>query len=307
MSEKLTQNILVTICYYDVLDYPLTVFEIWKYLITKDHEIMDEKNTLLDVVSCLEMGELKKKVESYNGYYFLAGRKNLVSQRIERNKIAEKKIKLVRRAVWLLRAVPFVRMIAVTGRIAMKNTERKSDLDLLIVLKKKHIFTGRLLVTIVTHLLGMRRYGQKITNRICLNYFVTTNSLEIDMQDLFASSEYSFIVPIFGFEYFRMFQKANFWIKNYHENYTFDQIENLKIIKDSYFSRQIRKIGESIFGFEFIESKLKSWQVSRVVADPRTKKAGSLIVADDNSLVFLPDPQGPRIFDEFQKRLERIK
>ena len=306
MPEKLIQNILATICYYDVLDYPLTVFEIWKYLITKDYEITDEKKTLADVISCLEKDELKRKIESYQGYYFLVGRKELVSQRIERNKIAEKKFKIVKRVVWFLRAVPFVHMIAVTGRIAMKNTEKKSDLDLLIVLKKGHIFTGRLLVTLATHLLGVRRYGQKIADRICLNYFITTNSLEIEMQDLFASSEYSFIVPVFGFECFKKFQKANAWIKNYHENYSFDRMENLKVMKDDYFSKHLRKIGELTLGFEFIEKKLRIWQVRRIKNDPRTKKAGSLVVANDQSLVFLPNPQGPKIFEEFQKRLKRI-
>ena len=33
MLSALAKNILVTVVYYDVLDYPLTVFEIEKYLI----------------------------------------------------------------------------------------------------------------------------------------------------------------------------------------------------------------------------------------------------------------------------------
>jgi len=330
MQNNLSQNILATIAYYDVLDYPLTVFELGKYLIsnpayaqapayvetsagepagrqqTVNSEQEKSKVAIVDIINELEKEELKKKLETFRGYYFLPGRKDLVAQRIERNKISEEKFKIIRRVAKLLRFVPYVRMILVTGRVAMKNADKKSDLDLLISLEKGRIFTGRTLVTLVVHLLGKRRYGKKITNRICLNYFITTNSLEIEMQDLFASSEYFFAVPLFGFDYFQKFQEANSWIGKYHENYLPARLPNLKLVADNYFSKIIRTAGEKIFGWDFLERKLSSWQIRRINADPRTKKAGSLIVADDKSLVFLPDPQGPKVFEAFKLRMEKL-
>lgn len=317
MSSPLSQNILATICYYDVLDYPLTVFEIWKYLISSQESVnlayrqagseqQKDKTVLADIISELENEELKKQIETYRGFYFLLGRESLVAKRIERNKISEEKYKIIRRVVWFLRAVPFVRMILVTGRVAMKNADRKSDLDLLVCLEKGHIFIGRSLVTLAVQFLGKRRHGKKITNRICLNYFLTTESLEIEMQDLFASSEYSFAVPIFGFDYFQKFQKANSWILKYRANYLSGKTAHLKLIRDSYFSKLIRTMGEKIFGFNFIEQKLKIWQTKRIACDPRTKRAGSLIVANDDSLVFLPEPQGPKVFEKFKGRMEKL-
>ncbi len=302
------KKIIKTIAYYDILGYPLTVFEIWKYLISEQGQ---NKITLADIISELETEEIKKNIEEYRGYYFLRGRKNLVMQRIERNKISEGKYGIIKRAVWFLRFAPFVRMILVTGRLAMKNADKKSDLDILVCLESGRIFTGRSFVTLIAHLLGKRRYGNKITNRICLNYFITTGYLEIETQDLFASSEYSFAVPIFGFEYFQKFQQANSWIKKYHENYTPEKTANLKLIKDSFFSRLIRQSGEFVLSagwrINFLEQKLKSWQTKRIMNDPRTKKAGSLIIANDNSLVFLPDPQGPKVFEEFKEKCGIIK
>ncbi|MCX6761674.1 MAG: hypothetical protein NTY33_02415 [Candidatus Moranbacteria bacterium] len=310
MIDSFSQNILATIAYYDVLDYPLTVFELWKYLISSqksaNSEQQEGKAMLVDIISELETEELKKQIETYRGYYFLSGRKNLVAQRIERNKISEEKYRIIQRVAWFLRFVPFVRMILVTGRVAMKNADRKSDLDLLICLEKDRIFTGRTLVTLLVQLLGKRRYGKKITNRICLNYFITTNSLEIEMQDLFASSEYFFAAPFFGFEYFKKFQAANSWIAKYHKNYTPAKMANLKLIADNYFSKSIRSAGEKIFNFNWLEQKLKIWQTKRIAADPRTQKAGSLIVANDDSLVFLPEPQGPKVFEAFKEQMENL-
>jgi hypothetical protein len=311
MHSSLSQNILATIAYYDVLDYPLTVFELWKYLISNQQAVggdeEKDKVVLIDIINEIENEELKKQIETFRGYYFLPGRINLVAQRIERNKISEEKYEIVQWVVQFLRFVPYVRMILVTGRVAMKNADKKSDLDLLICLEKGRIFTGRTLVTLAIHLLGKRRYGKKITNRICLNYFITTGSLEIEMQDLFASSEYFFALPVFGFNVFGEFQKANGWISKYHENFSSTEIPNLKLKSDNYFSKLIRSVGEKLLGFDYLEQKLKVWQTKRIALDPRTNMPGSMIVADDNSLVFLPEPQGPKVFEAFKLRMEKLE
>jgi hypothetical protein len=311
MSGNLSQKILTTIVYYDILDYPLSSFEVWKYLIRNGNEeenLEYKKETMLaDVTKELDGSELRKYIEEHLGFYFLKGRSNLVNNRIEKNKISEKKLKIIRKVVWFLRMMPFVRMVGVTGRVAMKNAGAKSDLDLLVVLKQGKIFTGRTLVTLLVHLLGKRRYGNKITNRICLNYFITDNSLEVSTKDIFSSSEYTFIFPMFGFETFKKFQLANGWIADFKDNYRIDKLPNLKLLKDSFFSKNIRNIGEKIFSFGLIEKTLKNWQVKRIKNDPRTKKAGSMIIAGDSALVFLPEPQGPRIYGRFKSRLDILE
>lgn len=319
-ATTLRKKILATVIYYDIIDYPLTSFEVWKYLLARNKEQETRNNAeeeivipelssdikLVDIIKELDNSEVRKFVGEFQGYYFLKGRESLVRQRIERNKISVAKMKIIRRVVRFLRFVPFVRMIAVTGRVAMKNAERKSDLDLLIVLEKNHIFIGRTLVTILTHILGKRRYGNKVTNRICLNYFITTDSLEIALKDRFAVSEYSFIFPLFNFSVFQKFQENNFWISNFRENYSLDSIGNIKMIKDSFLSRWVREIGEKILGSEMIEKKLAQWETDRIAKDPRTHQDGSIIIADEDMLVFLPEPQGPGVTERFENRMKKI-
>jgi len=287
------------------MDYPMTSFEIHKYFtnFNQPAEIEEEKSGLLEIINVLESEKLKKFIEEYRGFYFLKSRKNLVEQRLERSKIAESKFKILLQAARWLRFVPYVRMIAVTGRLAMKNTESQSDLDVLVVLKHGKIFTGRTLVTLATHLLGRRRHGQKIANRICLNYFITEKSLEINLKDGFSASEYAFIFPLFGFEVFQKFQQANGWIKNYKPNFQMDDLPNLKLLPDTRAAKFFREIGEKTFSFNFIEKTLKKWQTKRIANDPRTKKAGSMIIANDDMLVFLPEPQSPEIFEKFKQKL----
>lgn len=321
----LSQKIITTLAYYDAMDYPMTPFEIWKYLIS-DQETTGSKQErervqLLDIIKGLESEEVKKHIDQYHGYYFLKGRPELVEKRLENNKIAEVKLKKTRRVVWLLRFVPFVRMVAVTGTMAMKNSQRKSDLDLLIVLRHGYIFTGRTLVTLTVHLLGRRRYGKKITDRICLNFFTTDQSLKTDLREIFVAenrsdmeaivhfcaSEHFFILPLFDRQNFEKFQKENSWIKNYLENFQPELISNSKKIPDSFISGIIRSLGEYIFSFNFIENWLKSWQIERIMKDPRTHMSGAMVMADDNALIFLPKPQGPEVFEKFQEKLSELK
>jgi len=309
MSNNLAKHILSTIAYYDVMDYPMTGFEIWKYLTRINNSQAEQENEIHDlsaVLDELEEDNLKKYIEEFRGFYFLKGRRKLVSQRIKRNKISERKYKIVLRVTRILRFVPFVRMVAVTGRLAMKNAQEKSDLDLLVVLKQGKIFTGRFLVTLVVHFLGKRRHHNKIADRICLNYFITTKSLEIKLKDIYSSSEYSFILPLFGFKVFRKFQSSNKWIRDYKINYATEELANTKLLNDNYLTKLIRRFGEKLLNFDIIENKLKHWQLKRINKNPKTHQSGSLIIANEETLIFLPKPQGPAIYDEFRKRLAEL-
>jgi len=312
MSSNLSKNIVTTLAYYDVMDYPMTSFEIWKHLFSvRNDSLKKEENkevgpTLLEVMEELKNERLDKLVEEFRGFYFIKGRKSLVEQRIKRHKVSEKKYRILRQVAGILRFVPYVRMVAVTGRMAMKNAEEKSDLDLLLVLEKNKIFTGRILVTLVVHLMGRRRYRGKIANRICLNYFITTGSLEIGLKDIFSSSEYYFMLPLFGLETFREFQEQNRWIEEYKVNYEKDGAENLKMLSDSWPARLLRRLGEKILAAEFIEKSLETWQMKRISRNPKTHQAGSMVSASKEALIFLPNPQGPKIYDKFQDRLSSL-
>lgn len=309
MSNKLEKNILATVIYYDGLNYPLTSFELWKYLIRTDYyspanEI--SKATLLQIINQLSDNKLSKYIEHYNGFYFLKGRKELVSKRISNNKISAEKIKKLEKIVKYLRFVPFVRMIGFTGGLAMKNTHHDSDLDLLVVLKYGKIWTGRTLVTSMVHFIGKRRYGRKIANRVCLNLFVTDQSLEVITKDLFSASEYMFLFPLFGKDVYNRFQIKNKWIRNIKPTYALGEIDPPKMIADSVFSKNIRNFGELLFGLNILENFLRKVEKKRIMHNPKTQQEGSMVYANDDALVFLPSPHGPVVFEKFKEKIEQL-
>ena len=309
MNSKLNKHILATIIYYDGFDYPLTAFEIWKHMIRTDYA--DDKKTEMRISLAEVMKQLKDEglvsyIDNQNGFYFLKGRKNLVEKRIARNKISMGKMKNLRKAVWLLRCVPFVRMVGITGALAMKNTKAGSDLDVLIVFKKGKIWTGRTLATLLLHIFRKRRHQKKISDRVCLNFFITDESLEINTKDLYSASEYTFLFPVYGFETYERFKIKNSWIKSIKPAYALSEIPPMVIMQDSRLSKSLRRIGEALFSFAWMEKILKKIEKQKIMKNPKTRQEGSLIYANDDALIFLPDPHGPKIFEEFKEKIGEL-
>ena len=300
MTNSLLRNIIFTVAYYDVLGYPMTSFEIWKYLINMQGAEEDPIFSLEDVFKELEKEEIKNHIDEYRGFYFLKGKKDLVEQRICGDKISNRKIKKAQKITTWLRLIPFIKMIAVAGRVGSKNAQVGSDIDMLIIFKHGKIFTGRFLATVATHFLGQRRHKNKITNRICLNHFLS-DKCDISVRDLYSAHSYVFTFPLYGGKFYQNFFKENNWIKKYRPNFLFLE-NNAKEIFDDKFSFWIRRILEIIFRPDFFEKVLKKWQVKKIKNNPLTGKAGGVIIYNDFELAFWPDfeNQGPKIFEEFK-------
>ena len=303
--NQLSRDIVETVAYYDAMDFPLTGFEIWKYLMATGER--QEQVSLGAVLAALETEEIKKRLGSDRGWYAVRGREDLFEKRWIHERRSEIKMKHIQKLAKVLRWVPFVRMVALTGSVAMKNAKRGSDWDMLIVLRAGHIWMGRVLVTGVLHLIGKRRWGKHHRDRACLNFWITSESLEISLKDWFSSHEYSTMVPLYGTREYRRFRMANRWIIRFRPQYRPTRLISQWCVVDRWYIRVIRDIGEIVLGDRWLEKKLGEMQKKKIEANPKTKWAGSLIIANDQALVFLPKPRGPKIFEKFKRRSSEIE
>jgi len=308
-DRETIKNIIATVAYYDALNYPLTVFEIWKYMMCAQYYDKSHEHGNLplgDVVRLMCHESVRALVEHNNGMYVLKGRKEIVGERIRREKISASKMKRLREVANILKFVPFVRMIGITGTLSMRTASKKSDWDLFVVLKSGKIWTGRTLVTAVAHFMGKRRHGQKIRDRVCLNYFITDKTLELITKDLFSAHEYFFLFPLFDNSVYAKFQLKNRWIKKIKPQYAVAEIIPLMTCTDSFFSKMARKIGEAIFSWRSLENFLGRIERKKIMQNPNTKRENGLIYADSGALIFLPDPKGPRVFEKFKENIAML-
>jgi predicted nucleotidyltransferase len=320
--ENLEKSIIATICYYDTLDYPLTGFEIYKYLTNPSHKSLanqsriDNRKYITNISFCeildvLEnSSELKKIIQEKNGFYFLKSREKILPQRIKRQKLADQKWKKARKIIWLLQIIPYLRMIAISGSLALENTRKNSDVDLLIVTKAGRIWTCRTLITILITLLGKKHYKGKTRDRICLNHYITDKSLRIPFESLYNAQTYARLVNVYENNFlFQQFQKENLWVKNYLVFWLNAKAGNLRMIKKNKILVSFAKFSEAVLNNRagnLIENTLGKWQEKRIKADPLFKKPGGRITADKNQLEFHPESHEVRIVKKFNQKMRDL-
>lgn len=337
----LEKSILATIAYYDVLAYPLTGFEVFKYLINPSHIIAQFKPEqalaseslaqpcFLDTLKALKNKPLKNYIEEKNGFYFLKNRAKLYKTRIERQKISDQKWKKARKIIKYLQIIPYLRMIAISGSLAIANTKKQSDIDLLIITKHKRIWTNRFLITSFIHLLGKRRHNKKTADRLCLNHYITDKSLKIDFPSLYNAQTYAHLMPVSEIEpgIYKKFQKANQWIENYLAFYpaspdaslakserasqggSEQNDSNQRLIKNRKVLRKIARFQEIIlntFLGTILEKILAIFQKTIMKKHLPPARGEGRVITDDFQLEFHPASPEVKILDKYNKIMLKL-
>ncbi|HEY3059833.1 MAG TPA: hypothetical protein VGL99_12740 [Chloroflexota bacterium] len=197
--------IVQTVAYADVFDYPLTADELQRYLI-------GVSASRAAVRSALANGRLVPEQVRHNGRYFtLAGREAAIDIRRERAAISAE---LWRRAVRygrLIGNLPFVRMVAVTGALAMDNVA-DGDIDYLIVTEPERLWLCRALVVGVVKLAARRGVT------LCPNYFLSERALVLQERNLFTAHEVAQMVPLMGLPTYEQLRELNRWTESFLPN-----------------------------------------------------------------------------------------
>lgn len=176
MNQKFPPNSLKESAYalaafFDVFDRPLRKEDFYRCCEGFSEDEID------GLLSGIEKGE-DERLSFKDGYYFLKGRDGIVDVFEERCGINEKFWKKTRKYVPKLYNVPFIRSVSVCNTLSFDNCDEDSDIDLFIVVKDGRIFTARTLASLLFHLFGVRRHGQKIAGRFCLSFFATEDMFE---------------------------------------------------------------------------------------------------------------------------------
>ncbi len=166
------EAILRTIAYFDIFDYPLTSFEVWKWLRSRTPYSYGE------VAVALRDPSLAPHLEHANGFWFLRGRHETIATRLARYMIAERKYKRVMRAVRLLRFVPTIRMIAICNTLAWSHSREDADIDFFVVTEPGALWLTRLLAVLPFALLGLRPQTHRGRDLFCFSFFASERALD---------------------------------------------------------------------------------------------------------------------------------
>lgn len=167
--------IIATLTYSDHFGFPLTLSEIHTRLIK---EKVASRRVLDDAIKHLVQSD---KIGKTGDYYHLCGRSSLISRRKEKASISTPQLERAKHLAKQIGIVPGIMAVYLTGSLAMSNSQQLDDIDLMIITKNNRLWTTRLLVTIYTELLGLRRRPNSTKNsgKVCLNLYLCPKSYNL--------------------------------------------------------------------------------------------------------------------------------
>lgn len=203
--EAIERAIVQTVAYADVFDYPLTADEVHRYLVG----VPASQGAIR---AALSSGRLVPRLLVRRGrYYALAGREAAVETRRRRATISAI---FWRRAIHYARLIanlPFVRMVAVTGALAMDNVADE-DIDYLVVTEPGRLWVCRALVV------GLVKLAARGGVTLCPNYFLSERALVLRERNLFTAHEVAQMVPIAGLAIYQRLRELNRWTEHFLPN-----------------------------------------------------------------------------------------
>jgi hypothetical protein len=204
--SPLETAILHTVAYVDVFDYPLTVAELHRYLVAIPAGVARVRDLLTN-------GRLvPNRLVRCGDFYTLPGRQEIVALRQQRLDYARRLWPWAAYYGRLLASLPFVRLIAVTGSLAVDNAQADADIDYLIVTENGRLWLCRALVIIIIRLAARRGIS------LCPNYFLAERALLFQQRNLYNAHELVQMVPLAGVDTYRHLRRLNSWTGDYLPN-----------------------------------------------------------------------------------------
>ncbi len=284
--------ILRTVLYADVFSFPMTKQEIHHFLIHEYPITLDEISLTL-----LQSEHLRDKLEFVGNYVVYAGRGDLAQIRQAREQASyELWPEAVKWGQWLA-ALPFVRMVALTGALAMRNAaDGDDDLDYILVTAPRRVWLARAFAIIIVRLGRMRGI------KICPNYVLAETALTQQRQDIFLAHEVAQMVPLYGRDYYQRFREANDWVYKQLPNTIepFFAHPELQIGAATVFKRALEVVCGNVVG-DWLEQWEYRRKLRRFSSDLRTPHSSAQI--DDTQVKGHFNDHGHPVLNKYFQRL----
>lgn len=247
---KLSHAILQTLAYSDIFEYPLTAREIHRYL-TGEAASFEAVAQILE-----EEGGYTRTGD----YFTLPGNEKIVPVRYERELRSRE---LLPRAIQygrILGSFPFVRMVALTGSLAVLNLSKNTDFDYMLVTAPGRVWTARAFALL------FNRFARLQGHTLCPNLIVSENALEWPLHDLYSARELYQMIPITGMAVYHRVMKANEWAKeflpNALEHYNPLSSKNMPLQQ---VASAFKKLTESLLRGK-LGDRFERWEMERKIA-----------------------------------------
>ncbi len=258
MSE-IKRNILTTLAYFDLFNYPLTMDEVYLFLPAK-YDYGEFGYALRSLV-------IDRLLYKFEKYYTLKNEPFLIERREKGNAKAAEMIAIAGKVGDLLIRFPYVRGIAISGSLSKNFADDDSDIDLFIITAKNRLWIARTIM----HCFKKLTFLFKKEHYFCMNYYIDEQDLLIHEKNIYTATEVATLMPLHGETVFEQFYLTNGWTREYLPNKCL-RLATAKPVKSSLFKRFVESLFNNPVG-NFIDSMLMRVTAKRWLKKMLQKKA----------------------------------
>ena len=211
---KTETNILKTLAYFDIFNYPLRPSEIRSFIdirITKD-----------ELISSLDKLQADQKIFLLEEFYSLQNDLALAERRRKGNKRAEVLLIKAKKITELIYKFPYVRAVAICGSVSKNFADENADIDYFIITKADRLWIARTLL----HLFKKNPFLKHRNEYYCMNYFIDEAELLIEEKNIYTATELFTIIPMACNGSTKKFFEANQWAYTYFPNLSLPGIQS---------------------------------------------------------------------------------
>lgn len=264
-SSDIHEAIINTLCFFDVLEYPLTEEELRERLpLGRDVDIDEVRVAIARLIN-------DGRVVRDGTFITLPSSKYYCQQRRDGEIEHDELMRRARKWAWIFRWVPFVEEVYLCNSLALAQADKESDIDVFVVMKNGRMFLGRFFLLLIFHILGLRRHGKCVTGRFCFSFLVDDSVKDfswflLNEHDVYFAYWTATLLPLFCAK--SLNDKDAQMISSMQSGWL-TRIFGLTMPKKSFstFGRSLkRRILDWIFSGrigDFLEGACEKWQIKR--------------------------------------------
>lgn len=242
-SDTLSRAVLQTVAYSDIFDHPLTAREIHRYL-------AGVKTSLEEVVRTVgEEGIVRRTGD----YFTLPGREEIVRIRIQREAHSRELLAHAIQFGLILGTLPYIRMVALTGSLAVMNVSGNQDFDYMLVTAPGRVWTARAFA------LAINRLARLQGHTLCPNLIISETALEWPLHDLYSARELYQMLPIAGMDVYRRLLAENAWAQDFLPNAVEHTISDISKTLEIWRAFELPLRGK-------LGDRFEQWEMNRKIA-----------------------------------------
>ena len=213
---------LKTILYFSIFNYPLKLDEICNFSISRNKERIQKD--LEDLVA-------RNVIIKVDDFYLANHNLNQIEKRVKGNRMAVNALKKAKKRATFIAKFPFVEAVGVSGSLSKGYYDQNSDIDFFVITKPNKVWLCRTFLMLYKKifLLNSRKF-------FCINYFVSSENLEIQEKNRFTATEIKTLIPFHGKQTFEEFYQQNEWVSEIFAEFkpplaTVEDIQQPRLVK----------------------------------------------------------------------------